>query len=171
MLTTLSSIGQRLEVAWSRRFRNLVEGEGQTFYWMDVSRALHCQDLGEEEVWVASDDYRLALADPLKDVAGGIVEYFNREHWEDIRRFCSVYAGLEDADVEEASMTWVDRLGIDMQVLLRDSQKIQEVRVPFMREVTDDRDARSVLTMMAQLAWEKERQYLPNSAQLLGARM
>eukprot|EP00850_Spirogloea_muscicola_P015101 SM000113S24057 [mRNA] locus=s113:209143:220544:+ [translate_table: standard] len=134
MLTTLSFIWQRLEVAWSRRFRNVVEGEGQTFYWMDVSRALHCQDLGEEEVWVASDEYRLALADPLKDVAGGIVEYFNREHWEDIRRFCSVYAGLEDAEVEEASMTWVDRLGIDMQVLLRDSQKIQEVRVPFMRE-------------------------------------
>lgn len=35
------------------------------------------------------------------------------------------------------------------------------VRVPFYRAVIDDRDARSVLTMAAQLAWEKERNYVP----------
>lgn len=35
------------------------------------------------------------------------------------------------------------------------------VRVPFYRAIIDERDARSVLTMAAQLAWEKERNYTP----------
>ena len=38
---------------------------------------------------------------------------------------------------------------------------VQVVRVTFAREVSDERDARSTLTMLAQLAWEQERNYLP----------
>lgn len=37
----------------------------------------------------------------------------------------------------------------------------QVVRVTFAREVVDERDARSTLTMLAQLAWERERNYVP----------
>ena len=37
----------------------------------------------------------------------------------------------------------------------------QVVRVTFAREVTDERDAQSTLTMLAQVAWEKERNYIP----------
>ncbi len=37
----------------------------------------------------------------------------------------------------------------------------QVVRVTFAREVTDERDARSTLTMLAQVAWERERNYIP----------
>ena len=37
----------------------------------------------------------------------------------------------------------------------------QVVRVTFAREVTDERDARSTLTMLAQVAWERERSYIP----------
>ena len=37
----------------------------------------------------------------------------------------------------------------------------QVVRVTFAREVTDERDARSTLTMLAQVAWERERNYAP----------
>lgn len=35
------------------------------------------------------------------------------------------------------------------------------VRVPFTRPVRDERDARSMLTLMAQQSWELERQYAP----------
>jgi hypothetical protein len=35
------------------------------------------------------------------------------------------------------------------------------VRVPFQRPVIDERDARSALTMAAQIAWESERSYVP----------
>ena len=31
----------------------------------------------------------------------------------------------------------------------------------FAREVTDERDALSTLTMLAQVAWERERNYIP----------
>ena len=34
-------------------------------------------------------------------------------------------------------------------------------RAAFTREVTDERDARSVLTMLAQISWERERNYTP----------
>lgn len=68
--------------------------------------------------------------------------------------------------LEEASMTWVDRLGFDMRVLTCEPHKILEIRIPFPREVTDERDARSALTIMAQIAWEKERNYNPAEALL-----
>jgi hypothetical protein len=37
----------------------------------------------------------------------------------------------------------------------------QVVRVTFSREVSDERDAISTLTMLAQVAWERERNYIP----------
>jgi hypothetical protein len=40
-------------------------------------------------------------------------------------------------------------------------RRAQVVRVTFAREVADERDARSTLTMLAQLAWERERNYVP----------
>ena len=44
--------------------------------------------------------------------------------------------------------------------------RAQVVRVTFAREVVDERDARSTLTMLAQLAWERERNYVPVVPQL-----
>lgn len=40
---------------------------------------------------------------------------------------------------------------------LRPVSWVQIARVPFYRPVLDERDARSVITMAAQLAWEEER--------------
>lgn len=34
-------------------------------------------------------------------------------------------------------------------------------RASFIREVSEERDARSVLTMLAQVSWERDRQYRP----------
>ena len=62
-------------------------------------------------------------------------------------------------------MTWVDRLGFDLSVAAKSSMedegpaKLLEIRIPFEREVADEREARSALTMMAQVAWEAERNY------------
>ena len=50
----------------------------------------------QEEVWVAGLDYSEAEADPLRDCAPKIVGDMNRDSWEDIRRFCSSYAGMEE---------------------------------------------------------------------------
>lgn len=62
-------------------------------------------------------------------------------------------------------MTWVDRLGFDLSVAVKDDledagpAKLLELRIPFEKEVADEREARSALTMMAQVAWESERKY------------
>ncbi|KAJ7565985.1 hypothetical protein O6H91_02G083900 [Diphasiastrum complanatum] len=153
----------KMRLEWDARFGNNGNEEG-TFFGMDVHQALQLQDIGEEEVWVSGLEYYEAIPDPLRECAYKIVEDMNKKHWDDIRRFCTVYTNL-DVKVEEASLTWVDRLGFDLRVLTSAPEQIMEIRVPFPREVNDERDARSSLTMMAQLAWEHERHY--SSLQLL----
>jgi len=64
-------------------------------------------------------------------------------------------------------MTWVDRLGFDLRVLTKSPQNILEIRIPFTREVADERDARSSLTIMAQKAWERERSIVTPSEMIL----
>ena len=54
----------------------------------------------------------------------------------------------------------MDRLGVYLYVQ-RLGQAGEVVRVAFLRPVADERDARSSLTLMAQLAWERERSYVP----------
>lgn len=62
------------------------------------------------------------------------------------------------------TLCWCARYALDSIVSIA-SQKMrlhaQVVRVTFAREVVDERDARSTLTMLAQLAWERERNYVP----------
>lgn len=68
-----------------------------------------------------------------------------------------------------AELLWVDRLGVYVLSELagggdasgNGSGGASVVRVPFLRPVLDERDARSAITMAAQLAWESERAYVP----------
>lgn len=46
-------------------------------------------------MWVSYEDYKQAAPDPLRECAAKIVDDMNRNHWEDVRRFCSVYAHLD----------------------------------------------------------------------------
>eukprot|EP00245_Coleochaete_scutata_P016027 TRINITY_DN7346_c0_g1_i1.p1 TRINITY_DN7346_c0_g1~~TRINITY_DN7346_c0_g1_i1.p1 ORF type:complete len:377 (+),score=52.91 TRINITY_DN7346_c0_g1_i1:123-1133(+) len=149
---------KKLVTAWQRRFGE--DPEERELHLFTVEQVLQAGNMGRGEVWVPGAEYSAAIPDPLRECAATIVSDFNRSYWEDLRRFCSAYADIQGEQVKEARMTWVDRLGFDMHVLLKDPQEIREVRLPFPREVKDDRDARSSLTMMAQLAWEKERHYV-----------
>eukprot|EP00250_Pteridium_aquilinum_P003355 c13668_g1_i1 orf=264-1265(-) len=155
---------QKLRTLWCRRFGEEPKEE-DFFYLMSIESVLQSLDIGEDNVWVSNVDYRQAAPDPLRDCAAKIVEDINRNHWEDVRRFCNVYAHL-DLSVQEARLSWVDRLGFDMRVLTT-SHELVEVRIPFSREVLDERDARSSLTMMAQISWEYERNYNPPEIQLV----
>ncbi|KAI5056618.1 hypothetical protein GOP47_0028436 [Adiantum capillus-veneris] len=154
---------QKLRTFWCRRFRE--EPKDDDLYLMNIESILQSLDIGEDSVLVSDVDYREASPDPLRECAAKIVEDMNRNHWEDLRRFCKVYGHL-DLSVEEARLSWVDRLGFDMRVLTS-SQDLVEVRIPFSREVVDERDARSSLTMMAQISWEYERNYNPPEIQLV----
>eukprot|EP00475_Leptophrys_vorax_P035957 TRINITY_DN59971_c0_g1_i1.p1 TRINITY_DN59971_c0_g1~~TRINITY_DN59971_c0_g1_i1.p1 ORF type:complete len:367 (-),score=4.04 TRINITY_DN59971_c0_g1_i1:183-1283(-) len=166
---------KKLEAAWRRRFPDddgddgALSGEG--LYLLDVQRVLVAADVTQEGDWISAEDFLAAEPDPLREVAAGIVADFNREHWQDLRRFPQAFAGM-DVHVEDASMTWVDRLGFDLRVLARPATRslaaaadlptrVMELRVPFPREVGEEREARSAITMMAQVAWEKERSFAP----------
>lgn len=57
--------------------------------------------------------------------------------------------------VEDAKMIWVDRLGFDMHLCSQSG--VYEARIPFPREVTDERGAKSSFNCMSQLAWEVDK--------------
>lgn len=58
--------------------------------------------------------------------------------------------------VSEAKMIWVDRLGFDLRIY-SPQKGIFDVRIPFPREVTDEKGAKSSFNGMSQLAWEVEK--------------
>ena len=63
-------------------------------------------------------------------------------------------------DMFYAELLWVDKAGVYLQAV--DQSGASEVlRLPFMRPVEDERDARSQLTILAQQAWERERTWNP----------
>ena len=93
--------------------------------------------------WVAAADYAAARADPLADVAGGILEHMNRDHAEALITYARHYAG-EAAD--EATMVTVDRLGFRLR--LRQGDRLSAVRIAFPREVTTADQSREVLIEM-----------------------
>lgn len=61
--------------------------------------------------------------------------------------------------LQAAEIMWVDVYGAYMRVLAGGDLRV--VRVPFPRTVRDERDCRSMLTMMAQAAWENTAKYSP----------
>lgn len=60
--------------------------------------------------------------------------------------------------VSEAKLIWVDRLGFDMR-LFSPQKGVFEVRIPFPREVTDEKGAKSTFNCMSQQAWEVEKNF------------
>lgn len=78
---------------------------------------------------------------------------------------CSCHAlGVSFEDMAWAELLWVDRLGVYLRAAPQDGGPAHDLRVSFVREVEDEREARSALTMMAQVAWEAQRPYSPQAA-------
>ncbi|XRB01265.1 DUF2470 domain-containing protein [Pycnococcus provasolii] len=115
----------------------------------------------QEEVDAAA--FAEAERDPLLDCAEDIIRTFNEQRPDDVAAFCRA-AGVNVTSGDDAEVVDVDRLGLDVAVRTLSPYGIVEntiVRVPFERAVNSERDARSMLTMMAQVVWENERQYVP----------
>jgi hypothetical protein len=58
--------------------------------------------------------------------------------------------GMAFDDLLHAELLWVDRLGAYLRSVSQDGE-VKAVRVPFYRSVDEERDARSMLTMLAQV--------------------
>ncbi|CAM8993594.1 unnamed protein product [Rhodiola kirilowii] len=125
-------------------------------YVVNIDRVLQVENFKEAGVWVTPTDYKNAMPDPLRDIAEKIVNEINYKNVEDVFRFCNVYADL-DFQVLDAKVIWLDRLGFDLR--LSSQKEVYEVRIPFTREVIDEKGAKSSFNCMSQLAWEMEKNY------------
>ncbi|KAK4780420.1 hypothetical protein SAY87_016526 [Trapa incisa] len=144
----------RLSSAWAKRFGDEIEED--LLYYIAIDRVLQIDDFKEDGgVWISSSEYKSANPDPLRDSAERIVNEINANHIEDVHRFCNVYVDL-DFLVSEAKMIWVDRLGFDVHIYSSEGG-VFEVRIPFPREVIDEKGAKSSFNGMSQLAWEVEK--------------
>ncbi|KAJ8553180.1 hypothetical protein K7X08_023858 [Anisodus acutangulus] len=111
----------------------------------------------EAGIWVMSSDYKSANPDPLRDFAERMIDEINTSNKEDILRFCNIYVDLY-FQVCDAKMLWVDRLGFDVR-FRSPLNDVFEARIPFPREVTDEKGAKSSINCMSQLAWEVEKNF------------
>ncbi|KAF9613693.1 hypothetical protein IFM89_010135 [Coptis chinensis] len=166
---------EKLKSIWKKKFEEEVDQE--LLYLMSVERVLQIEDLKEKEkmftiididlamltsqdgVWVTSAEYKCASPDPLRDFAEKIVSEINMNHMEDFERVCNIYLDLE-FKVADANLIWVDRLGFDVHIRSR-KDEIFESRIPFPREVSDEKGVKSSFNCMAQHAWEVERNLTP----------
>lgn len=146
---------KKLHSVWKKRFGEEINED--LIYVVSVDRVLQLEDFQEDGVWVTSSDYKNACPDPLRDIAERIANEINTNNMEDVLRFSSIYADL-DFQVSDAKIVWIDRLGFDMR-LSSTPNGIYEVRIPFPREVTDEKGVKSTFNGMSQVAWEVEKNY------------
>jgi putative heme iron utilization protein len=97
--------------------------------------------------WVAAEDYRQALPDPLAEAAPGIIAHMNADHIAAMILLARKHAGIE---ASEAVMTSVDRLGFFVR--LKTSEGMKGVRINFLHEVASGPETRKVLVEMVRQA-------------------
>ncbi|KAK6911112.1 protein of unknown function DUF2470 [Dillenia turbinata] len=146
---------KRLHSVWKKRFGE--EVDENLIYVIAVERVLQMEDFNEDGMWVTSVGYRGAKPDPLRDFAEKLVDEINANNMEDVLRFSRICADL-NFQVSEAKIVWVDRLGFDMR-LWSAQNGVYEIRIPFPREVADEKGAKSSFNCMSQLAWEVEKNF------------
>jgi hypothetical protein len=93
--------------------------------------------------WVPASEYYSAQPDPLADSAIGIIQHMNADHADALILFAKAFAGIE---VQEATMTSVDRLGFHLRLKTQDGAR--GARIAFVREVSTPAEARDVLVEM-----------------------
>jgi hypothetical protein len=154
---------------------------GARHYFLDVSSALYYGELDgtpPSGAVVSGEDLLSAEPCHIRDAAPALVDAWNGDRAEDVYRVAAAHLGVPLARMAYAELLWVDRLGVYVRAEMAAEEGEGEassseaaataeggemtlVRVPFQRPVLDERDARSALTMAAQIAWEGERSYVP----------
>lgn len=126
--------------------RYWVDFEDFAFYRMEVLDVYFVGGFGVMG-WVPAEEYALAEPDPLAEAAPGILRHMNADHADALVLFSRVLGGFE---VDEATMTSVDRLGFHLR--LKRGESVHGVRIPFTREVRSPQETRAVLVEMVRQA-------------------
>ncbi|KAK9130227.1 hypothetical protein Sjap_010714 [Stephania japonica] len=149
------NILKKLHSIWRKKFNEEIDAD--LIYTITVEKVLQKEGFEEDGAWATSSEYKNANPDPLRDCAENIVKNVNNNHMEDFERICNIFVD-PGFQVISTKLIWVDRLGFDVQ-LYAPEKKIFEARIPFPREVTDEKGVKSSLNIMSQLAWEVERNH------------
>jgi len=102
--------------------------------------------------WVTADQYRAASPDPLADAAPSIIDHVNAHHARNLARIARVFAQVE---VEEATMTSVDRLGFEAR--LKSGDLVHGTRIAFPRPAATVEECRAIFAEMARMASDADR--------------
>lgn len=143
--------------------------ESDLYYKLNIEKCFYVGGMGANSAaeLLTSEEYVAAEPDALRESAAFLVEQQNSQRAEDVLRICSNACSVRIDEMEHAQLLWIDTLGLyAFTKLIRQEGFV--IRVPFLRPVTDERDARSTLTMLAQIAWEQERSYVPVMPELVG---
>lgn len=133
------------------------------FFRLVIDQCFFVGGLGYESVaeHLTADSYKAAQPDPLRRDAPLLVATFNRDRTEDVLRIGAFAVGSPIEQTYLAELLWIDKQGVYLSVTTNEDSTATIARVTFHRPVLDERDARSVLTLLAQVAWERERNYIP----------
>jgi hypothetical protein len=144
------------------------------YFRLDVESVFHVAGLGgcAAAESISAEEYRGATPDGLRAGAAALVREFNAHRPAEVARIAALAAGCALDDLAAAELLWVDEAGAYAWLAREGGAESGDegggsgaggevVRVRFARRVLDDRDARSCLTMLSQLAWELERGYVP----------
>jgi len=119
-----------------------VDFDDFSFYRMNINDIYFVGGFGAMG-WVTVEDYYDAKVDPLADAAAGIIQHMNKDHGEALVLLAKEFTSV---DAEEASMTSVDRLG--MQVRIKANDEFYSRRIGFLREVKNSEECRKVIVEM-----------------------
>jgi putative heme iron utilization protein len=140
---------RKLYLARYANSKNWVDFEDFSFYRMEVVDVYYVGGFGVMG-WVPAAEYSQGQADPLADVAAGIIQHMNDDHGDALKQLAKALAGI---DSQEARMTSVDRLGF--HVRLKTPDGMRGARIAFSREVGSAAEARNVLIEMVSQARQK----------------
>jgi len=123
-----------------------VNFEDFSFYRMEVADVYYVGGFGVMG-WVSAGDYDRSQPDPLADAMTEIIRHMNADHKDALLLLTRQFGAME---VEDATMTAVDRLGFQARLKTRDGMR--GVRIAFPREAGHAAEARKVFVEMVQRA-------------------
>lgn len=101
--------------------------------------------------WVAADDFRRAVPDPIAEAASRILEHMNQDHAPALRTYARAFTRATDA--EKATMTAIDCHGFEMTVTTPSG--IGPARLAFDSPLVSPDDARLKLVALLRSAEAK----------------
>lgn len=118
------------------------------FYRLHVDRVRYIGGFGRMS-WVDGEGYAGAQADPLWESAEGILTHMNEDHKHNMVEYARAFGKIE-GDIDDVTMTCVDRFGFEMRVTQGD--KGHTVRMSFSKEVTSSEQVRHEMVAFARQA-------------------